>query len=556
MNEYDKKYDSFKINRHKAESEGLPAETTEKKRGEISPDEDFFYEMEYGAEPFSEREEVVSQSQKIEAPPKDEVRELFNKMRDIARKRRSYYYNSSKFYDKRVQQENSRIFYEQGMFMKDFEDDYPKKVEYSSYFPYYQMMGYEQLRTYFTWRTKVRKGEVAGTSLSYAYLYLYELLCNIGVESPEDGLEKLLFFWREFRKTDRSIDKYVIKWLKDYHIYYELPESFLEFVVRNDLGKYYPEVRNSGDDFEVFCTISKYDIRKSAFYNEENKTLIQNCFYSIMDRIRTVLAKRQISLDEAIFQPVKNKTTWEPFKQALFWPWMPQRDRRMVLSEKEVYVCSQNHWTFSKVITTESGKQLVGYILKQMEAVLRKMKNYKYKLSADISMVHHTIMTFLEVEEIDLEKVVTDAVMEFYREVTKTVVIVNSESLKRIREEAWQTQEKLIVPEEEEVWWESDIQIEGELRQETEEKPALGEDDPWRKLRTTLSTVELEALRILLNGTGNIKHFADQQGVMLEVLMDSINEKATDLVGDSLMDEEFILYEDYIEQVKEMVEGK
>ena len=128
---------------------------------------------------------------KIEAPVRDEVRERFNQMRDIARKNQYLYYENSRFYDRKIRQENARIFYEQGMFMKDFEDHYEKEVPFSSYFPSYQAMGYDQLRTYFTWRTRVRQGEIRETSLSYAFLYLYELLNQIGVSDPRDGLEKL-----------------------------------------------------------------------------------------------------------------------------------------------------------------------------------------------------------------------------------------------------------------------------------------------------------------------------------------------------------------------------
>ena len=36
--------------------------------------------------------------------------------------------------------------------------------------------------------------------------------------------------------------------------------------------------------------------------------------------------------------------------------------------------------------------------------------------------------------------------------------------------------------------------------------------------------------------------------------MDGINEKSMDCIGDSLLDDEFTIYDDYIEQVKGMVE--
>ena len=50
------------------------------------------------------------------------------------------------------------MFYRQAKLMADFEDDYREEEPFSMYFPDYQSMGYEQLRTYFTWRTNVRKG--------------------------------------------------------------------------------------------------------------------------------------------------------------------------------------------------------------------------------------------------------------------------------------------------------------------------------------------------------------------------------------------------------------
>ncbi|MBQ8634173.1 MAG: hypothetical protein IJ420_11270, partial [Lachnospiraceae bacterium] len=76
---------------------------------------------------------------------------------------------------------------------------------------------------------------------------------------------------------------------------------------------------------------------------------------------------------------------------------------------------------------------------------------------------------------------------------------------------------------------------------------------PWAELKQALNSVELQALGILLKGA-DFKGFADSKGVMVEVLADGINEKAMDFIGDGLMDEEFVLYEDYIEDVRKLVE--
>lgn len=566
------------------------------------------------------------ESAKIEAPQqqeRDPVRELFNQMRDIARESRYLTFSHSKFYDRKVQQENSRLFYRQGMFMKDFEDDYGKSLPYSAYFPNYQMMGYGQLRTYFTWRTRVRHGEIQPTSLSYAFLYLYELLNNIGTEDPEDGLDRMMFFWEAFRVYDASIDKYVLRWLKDYHIYYELPWSFKEFIDRYGLAGHYPGLADPEDDFDLYCAVSKYDIRKSGFYTEERMPLVKDCFRFTMDRLKGVFAESHVDLEEYIFRPTRNMSVWMPFQGALFYPALRQADRRVVLSEKEIYLCSGNRWTFSTAITTESGRQLIGFCMKQMESVLRRLTKYRHKLSANSNSLSPVMAQELARDGILLEAVVTGAVEAFYREATKTVVKVDSVSLEKIRQEALATQERLIVPEEQSLLqpvvlsgkadsgqdsrddgeasgsersvdsgqpagmtqlseadkdqaWKRES-LGGQIPEEREELPGTEEQclsgdsagvfsgeepagnteppSPWDSLKEALSETERKALRLVAEGETDLKPFADSQGVMLEVLMDGINEKAMDSVGDSILDGEFELYDDYREQVKEMVES-
>ena len=85
-------------------------------------------------------------------------------------------------------------------------DDFEESEPFSCYYPNYQQMTYRQLRTYFTWRTKVRQGNIANTSLSYAFVYIYELINQIGVSSPEEGLERLLWFWQTFHNFDAALD--------------------------------------------------------------------------------------------------------------------------------------------------------------------------------------------------------------------------------------------------------------------------------------------------------------------------------------------------------------
>jgi len=543
-----KKYEPSKIPLRPSAQEKEGSQLCQQVKTEVpAPLSDgMYYEIEYETSPFPGVGKFVQKSQTIKAPEKDEIRDLFGQMRDLARMHRSTY-DFSRFFDGRPQLGNEAIFYEQGMFMKDFTDDYAGNAPFSQYFPTYQMMGYEQLRTYFTWRTAVRKGAVSDISLSYAFLYIYELLGNIGVDSREDGLDKLMAFWQAFRVYNRTIDKYVLRWLKDYHIYYDLPQPFPEFAEKNNLTGYYPPMTGNDDSFDLFCAISKYDIRKSAFFTDDRAKLIRDCFSFVIDQLKQICLDKGIPFEDSIFQPTKRLSVWMPFQNALFYEWVKQPDRRVVLSENEIYLCSQNRWTFSTVITAESGRQLIGYVMKQMESALRKMTDYKGKLSANIATVTHPLVGKLRENGCSLEVIINQTVLVFYREATKTVVTVDLGALSIIRREALATQEKLIVAESEEPM----IVL-------PQDKPPLEDrtiflSDGWENLKSVLTETERGALSVVLYGEREIKAFADDCGIMLEVLVDGINEKAMDHIGDSLLDEDFALYDDYQEQVKELI---
>lgn len=122
----------------------------------------------------------------------------------------------------------AELFYRQGMFMADFEDDCPYHGEFKSYYPTYNAMSDRQLRGYFTWRTRVRHGDIQETSLSFVYLYIYELLNGIGVTNAEEGFERLRTVWQAYRKFSPEIDRFVVPWLRDYVIYHGLDPALLE----------------------------------------------------------------------------------------------------------------------------------------------------------------------------------------------------------------------------------------------------------------------------------------------------------------------------------------
>ena len=490
----------------------------------------------------------------------DNKRATFYSMRQIARENLAY------------QPDNSRVFYLQAKFMESFEDDYDEHEPFSSYFPYYQQMGYEQLRTYFTWRTQVRQGNVAYTSVSYAFLYIYELLNNIGVTDPQDGLDKLMAFWQDFRVYDSVIDKYLLQWIKDYHVYYPLTQTFEEFATHNKLQRFYPTVFGykcgQEDSFDLFEGISKYKLTKSAFYNEKTRDMFSKCFYFLLNRLRVLCNNKEVTFEDLVFYPIEGTSTWTPFDRALFYPALEQRGRQVSISDREIYQCQEsNLWIYKSVILTDSGKQLISYIMKEMEGNLREITGYRHKLSTNTYLRDRELKKRLTSLEISLPKLIKQSVADFYSFYTRKKITVNVGSLKQIRKEALCTQERLIVPEEldmEEQRTNQEVEapaVQLELPAEQlelpvvqVELPAVQVSDIWTAFKNALSQLEIEALKLIIKGN-NIKDFASKNRVMLEVLIDGINQKATDYIGDTVLelDDTVIMYDDYRDIIKDRV---
>ena len=296
------------------------------------------------------------------------------------------------------------------------------------------------------------------------------------------------------------------------------------------------------------------------FFTDDTKGQISDCFCTVIHKLRITFNRAGIIFDDLIFYPTNKMSVWTPFKDALFYSAINRPDKKVVFSDKEIYICSQNFWSFRSTLSMNSGRQLIGYIMKQTESELRKVTEFKHKLSADIHLVDSELIKKLESVGLSLENIIHEAVIEYYKESTKIVVSVDETSLHKIRLEADDTQEKLIVPDIEPMMY-----FETSTVETVEASPVISQtvfadsfvaiQDNWTSLFHILGEIEVNALKLILQGDTNLKHFADANGVMLEVLADSINEKAIDTIGDNILelDDSLTIYEEYINKIKEMV---
>ena len=509
----------------------------------------------------------VSQPEPIEQKAYDPIRLKFYEMRKLAT-------------DRPFARDDSELFYKQAKFMEGYLDDYAGDTKCLIYAPYYQHMGYEQLRTYFTWRTKARSGEILPTSMSYIFLYIYELINNIGVADPGDGLEKLLAVWNSCQKFTTALDSYMPMWLKDYHIYYNPPRSFQDFVKEYNMYRYYTVSflfdSDAENSLELWNSLSSYDVTSSRFYKDGNEQLFKDCFYAVLDGIRDLCASNNCSIEDLFVYSISKRIPWRPYRHALYYNWYQQPDRIVEMPGQERYYCKNNQWSTNLPMYYSTQKNFVGYIIKKTEACLRESVKYKYKFKVDPDIRYHEYfaeLKGLESRLAGLNSAIEKAIAAFLKERKRTIVKVDHTNLARIRMEAQGTQEKLIVPEEAGefglrtpefglVGSDQRREVEdrggddgGRFGNQSPEFGIAGDNNGWGFLRDALSPVERKALALVLQEGADIRAFADENGIMLEVLADGINEKAADYIGDSIldMDDGIALYEDYIDIVAEMV---
>ncbi|MCL2222819.1 MAG: TerB N-terminal domain-containing protein, partial [Oscillospiraceae bacterium] len=440
---------------------------------------------------------IAAQTERLPERELDPVREKFQEMRRLSSQRP-------------FARNEAELFYRQAKFMEDFTDDYSEKLGINMYYPCYQNMGYENLRTYFTWRTKARSGELTPTSTSYIFLYIYELLSGVGANDPLDGLDKLLSVWDTYSADNPAIVKYLPMWFKDYFIFYELPYSFFEFVEIHGLGKYYGVTLllrgNAEKRTQLLRDISGYDVSKSKFIGDGNEELFSGCLRAVLDAIDEFCRQKNLCFEDLIVYSTSKKAVWMPFKNALFGSNATQADREVQMSKYEQYHCKNGVWSATLPIYFSTQKDFVGYIVKKTESALRNAARYKYKLVAEIKSGSRGFMELsrMSAKKAKLDKIIERTTLHFYKESTRTVVVVNHKNLSRIREEALETQEQLIVGDDGNRPTNDDYL---QTSQPTSITANLPESEPeigWQSLKSALSQTELKALSIALQDSENV----------------------------------------------------
>ena len=447
-----------------------------------------------------------------------------------------------------------QLFYQQAKLLEDFTDDFSEQTSFSSCYPCYRDMNDRQLRTYFTWRTKVRQGVVESTSPSYAELYCYELLHQIGVPDPETGFRMLQQFRQDYTAVSPECRfPYFSIWLHDYIIYYGLDQALLpelseDYAAGARFDKSFQTVQEAethtdAELFQAISDLSGYGLQRSKFYREQTELIEQAvpyCFRQMCDYFRN---RKKSDYLEYLFGK-KGLLPYHMFNYATFFETDPERNCDYVLSPYHIYRCRSGKWTCEAYFDAEKGKKRLGCFVKTIDQKLRQLVQYPHPIK-ETELPKY------------LQQVLDKTLAAFLDERKKNAVPKVEFDLSRlagIRQAAKVTRDKLLVDTEEEPKLQAAPKPAPELPvpETTPAEPAAPETPA---ADTRLSETERAFLHCLLEH----QPYADllrQGGVMLSVLVDHINETLFDDFGDTVIlfdGDQPELIEDYVEELRALL---
>lgn len=437
-------------------------------------------------------------------------------------------------------QSRESIFIKQAKLLASYEDDYAFDSNIVRYYPTYQSLTDPELRGYFSWRTKLRKGDVRKTSLSFAFLYIYELINQIGIANPMNGYVQLKNFLEIYGKIDSNIIPYLSRWIVDYVIYYELDSGLLADTPQVIFDRSITVLENiqCQDTAKVIHAVKQLSpkwLERSKFYSENQvdcDTVIHRVLRRVSDHYATRCKKTMV---EQYFGTTSQFQV-RLFDSAVFYDQQKKRRCEYAVDERCIYRCQNGLWTVQKHTCPLRANTKLGDLLKTIDSIMREEYNYPHPIKCEMDTKWLIKLIREETQSLLAEKKAAD----------EKKITIDYSMLAKIRQDAAITQDKLIVEED------LDREIyEKELSQKYEAVQPIPSADPVIASDSPLNQTEYRLLQSLLY----VRDYSwvQSEGHILSVLVDSINEKLYDQFMDSVLNDSPELIEDYIDDLKEMI---
>ena len=489
--------------------------------------------------------------------PLPEIPEKIREMRKL------YEYGDGSFSQK------CRNFVKQARFMEDYEDDAAWTGEFRRFFPTYHDLNIKQLRGYFTWRTAARKGTFGPAPASMAYLYLYELLCGVGAESPEDSLRKMKEFEAGFLDSgtgDPGIRKNLRRWMLEYAVIHRMPAGEARACADPALMERdsslavlrQPELHTDEEVFRALCYFAGNTAARSPAADGGSRG--PHLFAAVWRFMAEHFEERGRDLFTCCFGS-RRAYPWHPLSNAVYlWESAPA-DMDYELNPCRTFRCRGGAWEEERYENLFFDRERFRSAVRGTDRLLRRyLKTGHYLRSRP---EEEWVSPFVE------------AVLEEERRadllLSRPEISIDLTGLDRIRSDAAATRDSLLTGEETEeilpaypeLQETEEILPAGPKLQETEEqrgeKPGeLPGEQPGEQpgeLSLFTDPLHAEILRALLRGE-SAEELMRENHLLPSVAADAVNEALFDEIGDSVLEcdgNRITLVEDYREDLEELL---
>ena len=482
-----------------------------------------------------------------------------------------YEYRSSSFENK------CRNFVRQGKFMEDYEDDAPWNSEVKRYFATYHDLNINQLRGYFAWRTRVRRGEFHPITMSLAYMYIYELLNMIGAKTPEEAIRKMREFEKGFLDSgigDRSMRENLHRWIMEFAVLSGSPKEEVLPLIAPDLierDRQLMVLRKPSEhsDEEVFGALNALTggkTEKSSVFLKEPERGIH-----LFAEVWRYMAEHYDDCGWDIFAACFGKLRkfpWHPLANAVYMDQKKREEAEYKVTECRKFVCKNGEWSeirydelfFDRyrvhAIVHEADRQIRRYLKAGHYLKVKKGEEWitpyvEAVIEADRAAAVEAAKPKITIDLSGLDKIRRDA------QITRDSLLTEDE----MREQAPEQMMKL-APEQ------APQQAEGPAVQHEEQQivqPMILELPEVPKEEEKSAEVEIPSLddtqaQILLSVMRGepVAGMIREKALMPSVVTDAINEALFDEIGDSVLmceGDEITLIEDYREDLELLLEG-
>ncbi|MED4953926.1 TerB N-terminal domain-containing protein [Paenibacillus macerans] len=434
---------------------------------------------------------------------------------------------------------------------------------FQTYWPTFGSMSKYQKQWYFYWREQVVNNNYLDTDLSYIFLFTYELMAYSFEPNPNKSVALLIRIYEAYQERYPKLKSYLPEWIGD--LFYEgdrkdLAEDwYARAAIRSisHVGQY--EAFGHFNSLEMF--------RKIPFRLWKNQLIYYKTNQFNVEHAQLLTSAYKKALDET------NQYYLEATGKTLIDHWFPKQNSESMRLFRSAVITSNRSSAVKQMIRrgpTPQTHHELNALVRFVENLIRENQGVKRKIKVDEEMIPLSLQRRLEQRFSLVQKPTTSKkTSTIPPEPTTKRLELNAELISQLKLDSEAIRDALQV-EEEESLYRKEAAVSTENVEKDNSSKNIDNENPLALLGSgasqevasfamNLTDYEREFLAMFTDEVESIDScttFAKKRGMMLNTLVNTINEKAVEYLGDVLLEEDgenYIVVVDFIDIIDEVI---